>query len=55
MRAVRYAQQRLGGRLVATGGSPLSEDAPRSEIRSVVGTPRAAGFEPGEDDTLYLI
>ena len=55
MKAVQYAQKRLGGRLVNVDGSPFSEDATRSQIRNLVKTLRCAGFEPGTDDALYLI
>jgi hypothetical protein len=55
MKAVHYAQKRLGGRLIDVDGSPFSEDAARSKIRNVVNKLRTAGFEPGAHDTLYLI
>lgn len=55
MKAVRYAQKRLGGTLMNLDGSRFSEDAARSEIRNVVTRLTSAGFEPGTDDTLYLI
>jgi cell division protein ZipA len=54
MKAVQYAQKRLGGRLANVDGNSFSEDATRSQIRNVVENLRAAGFEAGVDDTLYL-
>lgn len=55
MKAVRYAQKRLGGTLVNVDGSQFSEVATRLEICNVVRRLTSAGFEPGADDTLYLI
>ena len=55
MKAVHYAQKRMGGILVNVDGSPFSEVVARSEIRSLVKRLSSAGFEPGTDDTLYLI
>jgi cell division protein ZipA len=55
MKAVGYAQKRLGGSLVNVDVSSFSEDAARSRIRNVVNELRIAGFEPGADDILYLI
>lgn len=55
MKAVGYAQKRMGGTLKNVDGSQFSKDAARSEICSLVERLRSAGFEPGTDDTLYLI
>jgi cell division protein ZipA len=55
VKAVHYAQKRLGGTLLNVDGSPFSEDVARSEIRSMVKRLSNAGFEPASDDTLYLI
>jgi cell division protein ZipA len=55
MKAVHYAQKRMGGTSLNVDGSRFSEDAARSEIRSLVKKLSNAGFEPGTDDTLYLI
>jgi cell division protein ZipA len=55
MKAIHYAQKRMGGTLMNVDGIPFSEDVARSEIRTLVERLRSAGFEPGTDDTLYLI
>jgi cell division protein ZipA len=55
MKAVHYTQKRLGGTLMNVDRSPFSEDVARLEIRSLVKRLRSDGFEPGTDDTLYLI
>src|SRR5262249_15826044 len=54
-KAIRYAQKRLGGRLVDIEGNPFSEQTELSKIRNVVKQLRNAGFEPGTSDTHYLI
>jgi cell division protein ZipA len=55
MKAVGYAQKQMGGTLKNLDGSTFSGDVACSEIRSLVRQLTDAGFEPGTDDTLYLI
>jgi cell division protein ZipA len=54
LRAVQYAQHRLGGTVFGEDGKPLNEAATRVEIKRTVERLRQSGFEPGSDTTLYV-
>ncbi len=54
IKAIGYAQQRLGGEILDEDGMPLNEAAVRSEIRTIVEQLRAAGFQPGAGATCFV-
>lgn len=55
MKAVRYAQERLGGSIVDESGNPLDEQAVRNEIEHIVRKLKEAGFAPGEHSTCRVL
>jgi len=54
MKAVKYAQQRLGGEILDRQGQPLNESAFAEEIEGTVQELTDAGFTPGEGMTLRV-
>ena len=54
LEAARYAQSRLGGRLVGYHGQPLDADRELRFITSVVDALNEAGLRPGADSTLRI-
>jgi cell division protein ZipA len=54
MKAVKYAQQRLGGTISDEEDTPLDERAAVREIQAVVEQMKKAGFAPGEGSTLRI-
>ncbi|REJ87207.1 MAG: hypothetical protein DWQ35_21935 [Planctomycetota bacterium] len=54
MKAVQYAQERLGGEIHDAQGQPLDEAAIMQEIEGIVEKLNEVGFTPGEDSTLRV-
>ena len=55
MKAVRYAQERLGGSIMDESGKPFDEQAVRNEIEHVVRKLKEAGFAPGDHATCRVL
>jgi cell division protein ZipA len=54
MRAVNYAQKRLGGTILDGSGSKANVDKTRQKIRGVELEMKSHGFTPGDDSALRL-
>ena len=54
MKAVRYAQKRLGGRILDTEGMPFDETAVRANIEDTVQRLNEAGLSPGKGSVLRV-
>jgi cell division protein ZipA len=54
LRAVSYAQDRLGGQILDRSGKPLDESKVREDTKAVVEKLKASGFEPGATATLQV-
>lgn len=54
VRAIQYAQNRLGGTVTDLKGTPLDVAAMKAEITQIVERLREAGLEPGSDPVLHI-